>query len=672
MQIYPIGTRIGQYEIVSAPLMGSMGIVYFCLDHGNDDRPVALKTFMPEFLSNRDARDRFLREGTLWVELGSHPHIVRCYDVKYIDPISFLILELINKEQDRADASLRAWIGQPMQVKQAILFTIQIARGMQYATKKVTGLVHRNLTPANILVGADKLPGTNINRLRVAGFGLTTIQQTETNESNNANDQNMVGTPLYMAPEQWQGEPVGAYTDVYALGCTLYEMLTGQRAASGLTLNELKMAHCSGNLRPLPDELPSPVRAFLEHCLVVNTTQRYQSWNEVAAALENVSAELDIESVPSENEQISESIVERQSVASSYNAMGISYAHIGKTQVALTYFDKAHSIFREINDRGGEGIALHNLGNVYAALGDGNRAVGYYEQYLAIAREISDRRGEGNVFGSIGEVYRNLGDTPRAIDYFEQYLNIARELGDRRGEGNALCSLGLASIALGEVDRATNYFEQYLTIARSIGDRRGVGIALGNLGKAYATQGDMQRAVEFYKKYLEIAGEIGDRTGEGNALGSLGNVYLNQGDLNSAISFYEASLKIEREIGDRRGEVSVLNNLGTASAILGKPDEAFRYYKQGFQIASEIGDQDGLCKAMFNLGQLYMQNGQKQNALHSWVNLYLFAKNKNLTQVLQRLDELAPKVGISDGMKGWERLAKDMQNQGASKNLMNK
>jgi hypothetical protein len=63
MQTYPPGTRIGQYEIASLPMMGGMGVVYFALDHGNDGRPVALKTFRPELLPDRAARDRFLREG---------------------------------------------------------------------------------------------------------------------------------------------------------------------------------------------------------------------------------------------------------------------------------------------------------------------------------------------------------------------------------------------------------------------------------------------------------------------------------------------------------------------------------------------------------------------------------------------------------------------------------
>ena len=90
MDILPPGTRIGQYEIASQPMMGGMGVVYFALDHGNDGRPVAIKTFRPELLPNREARDRFLREGTAWIELGSHPHIVRCYKVEYIDPTAFI------------------------------------------------------------------------------------------------------------------------------------------------------------------------------------------------------------------------------------------------------------------------------------------------------------------------------------------------------------------------------------------------------------------------------------------------------------------------------------------------------------------------------------------------------------------------------------------------------
>ena len=250
MQAYPPGTRIGQYEIASLPMMGGMGVVYFALDHGNDGRPVALKTFRSELLPDRAARDRFLREGTAWIELGSHPHIVRCYKVEYIDPTAFLVLELIAKEQSMPDASLRSWLipGRPLPIDQALLFALQIARGMQYATEKIPGFVHRDLKPENILVGADTLAGTNINRLRVTDFGLVKTTENPDTSGMKDNRDNLkpsqvqftrgAGTPLYMAPEQWMGKPVGPFTDIYAFGCILQEILTGQYAAYGNTLDE--------------------------------------------------------------------------------------------------------------------------------------------------------------------------------------------------------------------------------------------------------------------------------------------------------------------------------------------------------------------------------------------------------------------------------------------------
>ncbi len=163
MNLHPPGALIaGQYEVAGRPLLGGMGIVYLCLDR-QTERPVALKTFRPEYLPDRDTRDRFLREGTIWVNLGSHPHIVCAYGVEHIGDGRevYLVLEQIAKEQGRQDASLRAWLtlGKGMPVEQALLIGLQIARGMRYAAEQVPGLVHRDLKPENVLVGADTLPG---------------------------------------------------------------------------------------------------------------------------------------------------------------------------------------------------------------------------------------------------------------------------------------------------------------------------------------------------------------------------------------------------------------------------------------------------------------------------------------------------------------------------------
>jgi tetratricopeptide (TPR) repeat protein len=627
MQTYPPGTRIGQYEIASLPMMGGMGVVYFALNHGNDGRPVALKTFRPELLPDRAARDRFLREGTTWVELGYHPHIVRCYSVEYIDPITFLVLELIAKEPNHNDASLRSWLGAPIPVEQALLFALQIARGMKHAVGKIPGFVHRDLKPENVLVGADRLPGTNINRLRVTDFGLVKILaenlSTISIEENSLKLNQIqftrgAGTPLYMAPEQWIGEQVGVYTDVYALGCILYEMLTGQRAAEGKTISELQAVHCGGKLHTLPTDLQSNVRTILTRSLSLQPTERYQSWSEVTHALEMAYAAQGSGSVSEERIIEAESLDERVRPQESYNEIGLAYVDIGKAELAAGCFEKTLALAREIGDREGEGVALGNLGNTSLSFGDAQRAIGYYEQQIEIMREIGDRRGQGTALGNLGQAYAALGYAHRAIGYYEQSLEIARAISDRLGEGVALTNLGNAYENLGDFRKAIKYHEQRLKIARAIGDRRGEETALVNLGNAYENLGDSRQAIEYHRQSLVIGREIGDRRGEGASLSNLGNSFLNLGDAQQAIVYYEQGLEIDREIGDRRGEGTDLGNLGSVYLNLGDERRAIGYYEQALVIDREIGDRHGEGTDFGNLGNAVSKLGDRQRAIECY------------------------------------------------------
>jgi serine/threonine protein kinase len=293
IKIYGPGTRIGRYEVAGHPLIGGMSIVYVCFDH-QANMPVVLKTFQPWLLPDRAARDRFLREGTAWVDLEAHPHIVRCYGVfQPRDSIEvYLVLELVAQEQGRDDATLRPWLrpGEPLPMLHALLFALQIARGMRYATAKIPGLVHRDLKPENVLVGADRLSQADVNRLRITDFGLVAVLQKtvgQISEVSPATDvpmertqltRGIVGTPFYMAPEQWRGEGVCAATDVYGFGCILYEMLVGRHAVAGRTVEALERAHCEGKVRPLPYRLPETVRTLVTCCLALEPEGRYDNW----------------------------------------------------------------------------------------------------------------------------------------------------------------------------------------------------------------------------------------------------------------------------------------------------------------------------------------------------------------------------------------------------------
>lgn len=303
MRLYQPGTRIGElYEVIGQPRMGGMGIVYPCLDH-EEDRPVVLKTFKPEHLPNRASRDRLLREGTYWVNLGAHLHIVRCYRAfrSDADDMVYLVLEMVAREQGRENASLRAWLtpGVPLSVERALLFALQIARGMQYAVETIPGFVHRDLKPENVLVGADRLSDVAVNRVRVTDLGLASVLQeagigssgdvvSGADASSLGRTQltrGIVGTPLYMAPEQWKEGVVSATTDVYALGCILYEMLTGYQVVTGRSLADVQRAHCHGELRPLPAGMAAEVSEVVARCLMLEAANRYENWSAVGAGL---------------------------------------------------------------------------------------------------------------------------------------------------------------------------------------------------------------------------------------------------------------------------------------------------------------------------------------------------------------------------------------------------
>jgi len=638
MKTYPPGTLIGQYEIAGHPLMGGMGIVYLCLDT-ETDRPVVLKTFRPELLPDRQARDRFLREGTAWVDLGAHPHVVRCYRVLHTDPEVYLVLELIAKEQGRDDASLRAWLtlDHPLPVEQALLFALQIARGMKHATDVIPGFVHRDLKPENVLVGADHLSNAKrlsraaINRLRVTDFGLAAVlesaservsesamRDTEHAIRNTQLTHGIVGTPLYMAPEQWRGKPVTTATDVYALGCILYEMLAGERAVSGHSLTALQRAHCAGQVRPSPDGLPAAVSEIVTRCLAVEPGERYGDWGQVEAALAAAYEDLAGRPAPQPEPVALVSRAERVAAGWSYSEMGVSYLDLGKAQVAAGYFERAREVGSAEGERQLEGAALGNLGIAYKDLGDSRRAIGYHEQCLTILREIGDRRGEGAALGGLGLAYAALGDARRAIGYHEQHLAIAREIGDRRGEGNVLGNLGNACVQLGDARRAIGYHEQHLAIAREIGDRRGEGAALGNLGNAYADLGDARRAIGYYERQLVITREIGDRRGEGNALGNLGNAYAGLGDTRRAIDYLEQALAISREVGDKNTEAKSLGGLGQNHRRIGDPVQGLSFSVQALAVFRELGDRLSEGRELSFQGHTYFAMKDHHNAVLCW------------------------------------------------------
>jgi len=258
------GTRLGPYEILAPIGAGGMGEVYRAKDT-KLGREVALKTLPPEVAGDAERLARFQREAHLLAALN-HPNIASIYGLEESDGQPFLVLELVEGE-DLAERLKRGRI--PMD--EALGIAKQIAEGLEEAHEK--GIVHRDLKPANVKLTPD-------GRVKVLDFGLARawegdgdpvtgassgLSQSPTLAHSGTQAGIILGTAAYMSPEQARGKPVDKRADIWAFGCVLYEMVTGQKPFSGEDVGETLAAVIKEH--PPMNALPREIRPLVESCL---------------------------------------------------------------------------------------------------------------------------------------------------------------------------------------------------------------------------------------------------------------------------------------------------------------------------------------------------------------------------------------------------------------------
>jgi tetratricopeptide (TPR) repeat protein len=262
---YRIGEKIGARFEVTSIHRGGMGVVYGAYDQ-ETKRPRALKTLQLRFAHYPGMRELFTEEAVVWVRVEKHPHIVQAFFVQHYDGQPFVVTEYIQGPEGMG-CDLRGWLGNPrLTAALAIQMAWQIAQGMQHATRKVPGLLHRDLKPSNILVDQHGRP-------RVTDFGLSGATDSQ------------LGTPAYMSPEQWRGDPLDQRTDIYAFGCILYEMFAGHRLFAAQSIEEWGAAHLheTPTLISRLAEVPAGVEDFVFRCMSKEPGRRPAHWDEVVA-----------------------------------------------------------------------------------------------------------------------------------------------------------------------------------------------------------------------------------------------------------------------------------------------------------------------------------------------------------------------------------------------------
>lgn len=239
-----IGSTLGGYRLESLIARGGMGVVYRATQLALE-RPVALKVIARQLADDEQFRRRFLSESRLAASL-EHPAVVPVYDAREDDGELLVAMRLVD------GGDLRRLIDRegPLEPERAVNLLGQIAEALDAA--HAAGIVHRDVKPHNILIEGE--------RAYLSDFGLAKAYA-ETGPGSGAS---IVGTVEYMAPEQWRGERVGPAADIYALGCVLYEALTGI----------VPYARKEATSEP---EIPKGIEAVIERAVSKDPAERYTS-----------------------------------------------------------------------------------------------------------------------------------------------------------------------------------------------------------------------------------------------------------------------------------------------------------------------------------------------------------------------------------------------------------
>ncbi len=268
-----IGSTLGGCKIAKVIGQGGMSVVYRAYQPALE-RWVAVKVLELSATDSTKPLRRFRREARAIANLR-HPNILTVYDYGEEDGLAYIVMEYVAGGSLAKRLAKQA--GRPLDWPTAAKLIIPVARALAFAHSQ--GIIHRDVKPANVLLGHNDWP-------LLADFGLVKVSQPRRKLTRPGVS---LGTPLYTAPEQVLGEPVDQRADIYSLGMMLYEMLTGQHPFAHNTPGEALMKRLS-KLPPMPRllhaDIPVHVETALMRALALQPEERYASMEDLIVALE--------------------------------------------------------------------------------------------------------------------------------------------------------------------------------------------------------------------------------------------------------------------------------------------------------------------------------------------------------------------------------------------------
>lgn len=449
--MYNVGETIQNRYRVQSILYGGMGIVYIC-DDQIEDQIVAIKTLQERFLTGIRGMERFVREARTWLALERHANIVHASKVEKIEGFPYIFMEYVAGDM-LYGSSLRGWIlHKGVTIDFALDAIIQICQGLSYAQSRVPGIVHRDLKPENILITQNKV-------VKVSDFGLVTIadeehfidhlpadERQESFHATLTHTGRIVGTPPYMSPEQCVvGGSIDWRSDIYTLGCILYELITGRWLMDSRAPSEWIQWHIQKppiSPSKINRNVPPYVDRIVLRCLEKKPDDRYVTFDQLASEVieayqrytgspypQHALEEQLIVSIDDERmnragsylllreseralEELDKVLVSKPNSVNAWIAKGTALIMLERHEESLSCLDKALEL---------EPISVPariNKGLIYSRLGHTDRARGLLQEALELNPQALA------AWVNLGVVYQELGSNKDALKCWDTALSI--------------------------------------------------------------------------------------------------------------------------------------------------------------------------------------------------------------------------------------------------------
>jgi serine/threonine protein kinase len=446
----------GKYEMRGTLGKGGFGVVYLVRNRQTGE-VCALKTFRSEFLADGNARKAFKKEAVLWVNLDEHPFILTARWVEEFSGRLFVQMDYVALDkQGRVNlANHLAKAGGPLDPDQVLEWAIQFCMGMEHAVAH--GIkCHRDIKPANILITRDGI-------LKITDFGLAAATEAAgrsaacqsdamvTGSAENgfgfslldANER-VCGTPGYIPPEIYRGEPADIRSDIYNFGLVLWQMATGSEIPPFVVpfrgdMEVFLRGVYQEQMADRPPRISRPLWPVVKRCLRPKPTRRYRDFGELRDDLAAILWRRTGRTIrlPEAGEQS----------AAFWNNKGGSLNELGRYEEAIGCCDKA----LEIDPRNAG--AWGNKGNALGALGRHEEAIGCYDKVL----EIDPR--DALAWYNKGNALYALGRHEEAIACYDKALEI-----DPRN-AHAWYNKALAEEATGKLGAAVRSYRRFIDLA---------------------------------------------------------------------------------------------------------------------------------------------------------------------------------------------------------------